>query len=144
MSKKFKLFVTISILLNFIFLGLVFGRVFHHFNKKPHGHFINYKIIRFLDKTSLSEAQKQSFKARFEDSVPKFDVKDEGEEELVKILTAKNFDAVAFARQIEKRHNHFESNRKEMTQAMIDLAKNLNIEERKKLSKILSDKKRHP
>lgn len=140
MSKKLKLFILISVILNVILIGIIAGYSFQHFGLKR-----GDEIISLLDNSSLPEEKRNSLKKKLREVLPnenKRKNKQEWRDETLAILTAKEFDIDAYRAQLEKRHAERSQNKNNQIEIMTELVSQLNQDERKKLAKIFRKNRR--
>jgi len=134
MSKKLKLFILTSVILNVIFIGIIAGYSYQYFTVKR-----GDKIISLIDNSSLPEEKRNSFKNRFRDIFPNENRKKDKQkwrDETLDILTAKELDVDAYRTQLEKMLIKRSQNKKNRVEIMVELASELNQDERKALAKI--------
>ncbi|TFH09805.1 MAG: periplasmic heavy metal sensor [Nitrosomonadales bacterium] len=134
MSKKLKLFILISVILNVIQIGVIAGYSYQHFGIKRVD-----KIIALLDNSSLPEEKRNSFKEKLRDILPsenKRKDKQKWRDETLAILTAKELDVDAYRTQLENRLVKRSQNKKDRVEIMVEIASQLNQDERKALAKI--------
>ena len=136
MTKKIKLILLISFILNVILIGVIAGHSYKKFNKHP-----RHKIASFIDKTSLSTTQKEALKADFDKGfMRKKDRKSMMKsihEELYHIMIAESFEPELYRKTIHKISNHHHQNQNNSFEIVIKIAENLDSKERKNLAKIL-------
>jgi len=90
MSKKLKLFVLISVILNVTFLGIIAGYGYHHSEVKR-----GDKIIALLDRSSLSKDKINDLKEKFQNVFPNKN-RQKWRDETLAILTAEELDVGAY------------------------------------------------
>lgn len=143
MSKKFKIFIILSVILNIVLIGIVGGHAYRRFCTDKPKHNIE-RMNNFIDSTSLSVEQQDELKKQFKESVPpKLHNRKKHKSELDKILSAEEFDADKFKATVDQHHNSYGERKEAMANFIINLATQLNQEERKKLAKTLRRKGRH-
>lgn len=134
MSKKLKLFILLSVILNVILIGVIAGYSFQHFGLER-----GDKIISLLDNSSLPEEKRNNLKKKLQGVLPnenKRKNKQKWRDETLAILTAKEFDVHAYRTQLEKKRVKRSQNKKNQIEIMIELVSQLNQDERKELAKI--------
>lgn len=142
MSKGLKVIFIISILLNFLFIGLTIG----HFSKRA-----AYwgKMRAEIHETigSLPEEKQQMIFGTMNELKRKTrGTKREVEKtrrELIETLTAENFDPVRFEEEARELHNLLGVLTMEMAYTVSELAQNLDREEREALSAFIEEMRRH-
>ncbi|PTN09127.1 periplasmic heavy metal sensor [Nitrosomonas aestuarii] len=140
MSKKLKLFILISVILNVILIGIIAGYSFQHFGLER-----GDEIISLLDNSSLPEEKRNSLKKKLRDVLPnenKRKDKQEWRDKTLAILTAKEFDVDAYRAQLEKRRVERSQNKNDQIEIMTELVSQLNQDERKELAKIFRKNRR--
>jgi uncharacterized membrane protein len=139
MSRKLKLFVLISVILNVTLIGIIAGYGYHHFGVKR-----GDKIIALLDRSSLSEDKRNSFKEKLQNIFPnenKRKNRQKWRDETLAILTAEELDVSAYRAQLEKMIVRRNQNKREQVETMVEIASHLNQSERKDLAEIFSRKR---
>jgi len=139
MSKKLKLFVLISVILNVTLIGIIAGYSYQHFSVKR-----GDKIIALLDHSSLSEDKRNSFKEKLQNifhNKNKRKNKQKWRDETLAILTAEKFDVDAYRAQLEKMITRRNQNKRERVEILVEIASQLNQSERKDLAEIFRRKR---
>lgn len=135
MSKKLKLFVLASVILNIVLTGIVAGHMAHRF-----GHWHDDKMLRFIEKTELSEIKKTAYKEKLQQALSEKKYRNSGRQEHEKamaILTTKTFDADLFRARLEHIFEKQDQHKKQMIDVIVELASELNQQDRKALAEIL-------
>ncbi len=142
MSKKLKALFIISILLNFLFIGILIG----HFSKRA--------AMREIVKADMTETighlpeDKQELilssmkKLRDETRGTKMKT-DRARKELMAVLTAAEFDPEKFDKESVELHELFGVLTRDMASTVVELAVNLDREERKALAAFIEKAHRH-
>lgn len=136
MNKRIKLIFLASFILNVILIGIIAGHSYKRLHKHP-----KHKIASFIDKTSLSNEEKDLLKGEFEANFThKKDHKlmmKSIHEELYKIMIAESFEVKKYRDTIYKISNHHHQKQNNSFEMVIKIADNLNLKERRDLAKIL-------
>ena len=130
----------ISVALNVIFVGFVLGKGFrcHRLWTKQAS---NMDMVELLDRSSIPEARQAVLKEKLRDVLPnpeKREVKRRLYGKASEILTAEEFDADAYRAQLNKMFAYRSYNREKGVEVIIEIASELNQEERKALEEIFS------
>ena len=142
MSKKMKILIFSSLLLNVLLVGVVIGDVSHRFHIE---HFVRKSVEEFASKLPGDKA------ALFVETVERIHLNNRDEynqirkarEEAMKLLSADEFDEAAYRLQVEKIHELRSLMKRRLADATIELAKQFSQEERKALSQHLRHFSRH-
>lgn len=139
MSRKIKLFILVSVLLNIILIGIIAGHSYHRYGMK-HGERLAGEVAELLDRSSIAEEQREVLKQSFRNATSRPEKTEDmkrAQEEALTVLTAEKFDKAAFRKKIEKNHQNFGKRRQQITDAIVNIASNLNQDERKELAELL-------
>lgn len=142
MSKKMKILIFSSLLLNVLLAGVVIGDVSHRFHKE---YFVRKSVQEFASKLPEDKA------ALFLETVERVHLNNrdaynqirEARKEAMKLLSAPEFDEAAYRLQIEKIHKLRHLMKSRLADATIELAKQFSHEERKALAQHLRQFSRH-
>lgn len=140
MSKKLKLFILASIILNIVLIGIVAGHSYHRY-----GMHRDNQIITLLDKSSIALEKQQVIRKKLKDSFhnkKQHTEKKKWREETIAILTAEELDIVAYRKQLEQMVAKHHDNKKQRIEAIISLVSELSQEERVNLAKIFKKSRR--
>jgi len=133
MSKKMKIILAISVLLNMLFIGLVIGHMTHR--HKP-GEFMRRRTMRLA--RTLSPEKRTLFMGTLEkvyrDNEGIHEKIREGRKRIVSILSAPDFDENAYQEEVEKIHRLRGMMMQRLADATKELAKKFTPEERKALA----------
>ncbi len=138
MNRKIKVFIIISVMLNVLFIGLFFGSTLKHKgfgHEKPMAAILSKAQIP-ADRSSLIEKQINSI---FENGRGSRKEMEEMRGIAFNILAAENFDDVAYQAQMDKMFDMRNQQRKNMSEEIKNLAKQLDQKERLALAEILRD-----
>ena len=132
MTKKLRLFILMSVILNFILIGVIMGHSYNRYGMRRVD-----MVIDFLDKSSIPEAQRIALKGKFKhiyynDKVQK--QKQQWRKEIRAVMTAEEFDAEAYRIKLEEMTTRRNEKKQKMSAVMIEMASQLNLEERKALA----------
>ena len=142
MSKRIKIIFIVSILLNVLFIGIMIG----HFSKRA--------AMRETMKADMKETiahlpeEKQelilSAMKKLRGNTRGTKVKaDRARKELVETLTAPQFDPERFDNEVEEMHELFGVLTRSMASTVVELAKQLNREEREALAAFIEKARSH-
>ena len=142
MSKKMKILIFSSLLLNVLLVGVVIGDVTHRFHLE---HFVRKSVKEFASKLPADKA------ALFLETVERVHPNNrdaynqirEARKEAMKILSAPEFDEAAYRLQIEKIHELRNLMKRRLADATIELARQFSQEERRALAQHLRHSPRH-
>jgi uncharacterized membrane protein len=142
MSKKMKILIFSSLLINVLLAGVVIGDVSHRFHKE---YFVQKSVQEFASKLPADKA------ALFLETVERVHMNNrdaynqirEARKEAIKFLSAPEFDEAAYRLQVEKIHELGSLMKRRLADATIELAKQFNQEERKALAQHLRHFPRH-
>ena len=142
MSKKMKILIFSSLLLNVLLVGVVIGDVSHRFNKE---HFVRKSVQEFASKLPEDKA------ALFLETVERVHLNNrdaynqlrEARKEAMKLLSAPEFDEAAYRLQIEKIHELRSLMKRRLADATIELARQFSQAERSALAQHLRHFPRH-
>ena len=141
MSKKMKILIFSSLLLNVLLIGVVIGDVSHRFHIEP---FVRKSVKEFASKLPEDKA------ALFLETVERVHLNNrdaynqlrEARKEAMKFLSAPEFDEAAYRLQIEKIHELRSLMKRRLAGATIELARQFSQKERRALSQHLRHFKR--
>ncbi|MBC8431601.1 MAG: periplasmic heavy metal sensor [Desulfobacterales bacterium] len=141
MSKKMKILIFSSLLLNVLLVGVVIGDVTHRFHIE---HFVRKPVKEFASKLPEDKA------ALFLETVERVHLNNrdaynqlrEARKEAMKFLSAPEFDEAAYRLQIEKIHELRSLMKRRLAGATIELARQFSQKERRALSQHLRHFKR--
>ena len=142
MSKKMKILIFISLLLNVLLVGFFIGEVSHRFHKE---YFVRKSVKEFASELPEDKA------ALFLETVESVDLNNrdaynqirEAKKEAMKFLSAPEFDEAAYRVQIEKTHELHSLIKGRLADATIELARQFSQEERRALAQHLRHFPRH-
>jgi uncharacterized membrane protein len=142
MSKKIKILIFSSLLLNVLLAGVVIGDMSHRFHKE---YFVRKSVKEFASKLSADKA------ALFLETVERVHLNNqdaynqirEARKEAMRLLSAPEFDESAYRLQVEKIHELRSLMKRRLANATIELAKQFNQKERKALAQHLRHFSRH-
>ncbi len=142
MSKKMKILIFSSLLLNVLLVGVVIGDMSHRFHIE---HFVRKSVKEFASKLPEDKA------ALFLETVERVHLNNrdaynqlrEARKEAMKFLSAPEFDEAAYRLQIEKIHELRSLMKRRLADATIELARQFSQKERRALSQHLRHFKRH-
>jgi uncharacterized membrane protein len=142
MSKKVKILIFSSLLLNVLLAGIIIGDVSHRFHKE---YFVRKTVKEFASKLPGDKA------ALFLETVKRVHLNNQDEyneirearKEAMKLLSAPEFDESAYRLQIEKIDNLRSLMKRRLADATIELARQFNQEERSALAQHLRRFSRH-
>ena len=142
MSKKMKILIFSSLLLNVLLAGVVIGDVSHRFHKE---YFVRKSVQEFASKLPEDKA------ALFLETVERvhltnrdaYDQIREARKEAMKLLSEPEFDEAAYRLQVEKIHELRSLMKRRLADATIELARQFSQAERKALAQHLRHFPRH-
>jgi uncharacterized membrane protein len=142
MTKKVKILIFSSLLLNVLLAGVIIGDVSHRFHKE---YFVRKFVKEFASKLPENKA------ALFLETVKRVHLNNqdaynevrEARNEAMKILSAPKFDESAYRLQVEKIHMLRSLMKRRLADATIELARQFNQEERSALAQHLRRFSRH-
>jgi len=142
MSKKMKILIFSSLLLNVLLVGVVIGDVSQRFHTEP---FVRKSVKEFAsklpaDKAALFLATVERVHLNNRDA---YNQLREARKEAMKFLSAPEFDEAAYRLQIEKIHELRSLMKRRLAGATIELARQFSQKERRALSQHLRHFKRH-
>ena len=142
MSKKMKILIFSSLLLNVLLTGVVIGDVSHRFHKE---YFVRKSVEEFAsklpgDKAALLLETVERVHLNNRDAYNQIR---ETREEAMKLLSADEFDEAAYRLQVEKIHKLRSLMKRRLADATIELAKQFSQEERRALAQHLRHFSRH-
>lgn len=140
MSKRIKLFILASVVLNLIFMGMFAGHAYRRYGIQREG-----QIIALLDKSSIDKAQRDALREKLVKNMPgkdKWKDKKKWREDTIAILTAKDFDVAAYRNQLELMLQDQQSEKRQKVEVIIELASKLNQQERMALADIFRRSRR--
>ncbi len=142
MSKKMKIMIFSSLLLNVLLVGVVIGDVSHRFHVE---HFGQKSVQEFASK--LPEDKAMLFLETVErvhlNNRDAYNQLREARKEAMKFLSAPEFDEAAYRLQIEKIHELRSLMKRRLADTTIELARQFSQKERRALSQHLRNFKRH-
>lgn len=141
MSKKLKLLLLTSIILNIIFIGIIAG---HSYRRYYTHHHRSDAIITLLDKASINEEKRLDLKEKLQKHFqrpPSHKERKKWEAATTAILTAQQFDANAYRKQLEMLPDIHEKRKEKRIDVMVELASSLNHQERVELAEIFRKRK---
>lgn len=128
MSKKFKIILTVSVLLNLVLIGVASGHVYKHWSSHPW-----HQVKKDLSPEARNIAGR-TFQSAFREIRPLGDKARKARAEIVKILSAQEFDEAAFDKATAKMLSIRGDMKALKIQAMKDAAMKLSVEDRRKLA----------
>ena len=134
MSRTVRLFILLSVVLNVVLIGFTAGRGCNRHEIKRGDH-----IIELLDRSSLPEARRAELKEKLRAALPDAErkkAKRQLREEAIAILEAEHFDAAAYRESMNKMLVERQRHKQRIVEVMVEIASELNQEERKALAKI--------
>jgi uncharacterized membrane protein len=142
MSKKIKILIFSSLLLNVLLAGVVIGDVSHRFHKE---YFVRKSVKEFASKLPGDKA------ALFLETVKRVHLNNqdaynqirEARKEAMKLLSASEFDEAAYRLQVEKIHELRSLMKRRLADATIELARQFSQKERSALAQHLKHFTRH-
>jgi len=143
MSKKIKILIFSSLLLNVLLAGVVIGDASHRFHKE---YFVRKSMKEFASKLPGDKA------ALFLETVKRVHLNNrdaynqirEARKEAMKLLSAPEFDEAAYRLQVEKIHELRSLMKRRLADATIELARQFSQKERSALAQHLKNFARHP
>jgi len=142
MSKKMKVLIFSSLLLNVLLIGVVIGDVTHRFHIE---HFVRKSVQEFASKLPEDKAALllETVGRVHLNNRDEYNQLREARKEAMKLLSATEFDEAAYRLQIEKIHELRSLMKQRLADATIELAKQFSQEERRSLAQHLRHFKRH-
>ena len=134
MSRTVRLFILLSVVLNVVLIGFTAGRGCNRHEIKRGDH-----IIELLDRSSLPEARRAELKEKLGAALPsaeRREAKRQLREEAIAILEAEHFDAAVYRESMNKMLVERQRHKQRIVEVMVEIASELNQEERKALAKI--------
>ena len=136
MSSRLKLLILISLALNVVFIGFILGR-----SSRCHRVWTKRTpdVMELLDRSSIPEARQAVLKEKLRAVFPneeKRRAKLRWYRKTGEILKAEEFDADAYRAQLDKMFAYRARNRQERVEVIIEIASELNQEEREELAEI--------
>ena len=134
MSRTVRLFILLSVVLNVVLIGFTAGRGCNRHEIKRGDH-----IIELLDRSSLPEVRRAELKEKLGAALPSAErrkAKRQLHREAVAVLEAEEFDAAAYRAHLDKMLVDRDRHKQRMVEVMVEIASELNQEERKALAKI--------
>ena len=142
MSKKMKILIFSSLLLNVLLVGVFIGDVSHRFHKE---YFVRKSVKEFA--SELPEDKAALFLKMMErvhvNNRDEYNQIREAKKEAMKLLSAPEFDEPAYRVQIEKIHELRSLMKRRLADATIELARQFSQEERRALAQYLRHFPRH-
>jgi uncharacterized membrane protein len=143
MSKKMKILIIGSLLLNVLFVGVFLGDMTHRFRIKPpmgkHGR----ELASQLPEDKAAFILKTVEKVQFDNRDVRKQIR-EARKRAMKIMTAHHFDEDAYKIQLDKLHELRGLMMRRLANVTIELATQFNQQERKVLAKYLRRTSRPP
>ena len=142
MSKKMKVLIFSSLLLNVLLIGVVIGDVTHRFQIE---HFVRKSVQEFASKLPEDKAALllETVERVHLNNRDAYNQLREARKEAMKRLSAPEFDEAAYRLQVEKIHELRSLMKRRLADATIELAKQFSQEERRTLAQHLRHFKRH-
>lgn len=142
MSKKMKILIFSSLLLNVLLIGIVIGDMSHRFHKE---YFVRQSVQEFASKLPKDKATLflETVERVHMNNRDAYDQVREARKEAMRLLSASEFDEPAYRLQIEKIHGLRSLMKRRLADATIELARQFNHEERKALAQHLKNFLRH-
>jgi len=142
MSKKMKVLIFSSLLLNVLLVGVVIGDMTHRFHIE---HFVRKSVQEFGSKLPEDKA------ALFLETVERVHLNNQDEynqlrearKEAIELLSAPEFDEAAYRLHVENIHELRSLMKRRLADATIELARQFSQEERRTLAQHLRHFKRH-
>jgi len=142
MSKKIKVLIFSSLLLNVLLVGVIIGDVSHRFHKE---YFVEKSVKAFASK--LPEGKAALFLKTVErvhlNNRDTYEQMREARKEAMTLLSEPEFDEAAYRVQVEKIHGLRSLMKRRLAEATIELARQFSQEERKALAQHLRHFPRH-
>ena len=142
MSKKMKILIFSSLLLNVLLVGVVIGDVSHRFHKE---FFVRKSVEDFASKLPEDKGALflETVQRVYLNNRDEYNQLREARKEAIKLLSAPEFDEAAYRLQVEKIHKLRSLMKWRLADATIELAKQFSQEERKALAQHLRHFSRH-
>ena len=142
MSKKMKILIFSSLLLNVLLAGVVIGDMSHRFHKE---YFVRKSVKEFALKLPADKAALflETVERVHLDNQDAYNQIREARKEAMRLLSAPEFDESAYRLQVEKIHELRSLMKQRLADATIELAKQFNQKERKALAQHLRYFSRH-
>jgi uncharacterized membrane protein len=142
MSKKMKILIFSSLLLNVLLAGVVIGDMSHRFHKE---YFVRKSVKEFALKLPADKAALflETVERVHLDNQDAYNQIREARKEAMRLLSAPEFDESAYRLQVEKIHELRSLMKRRLADATIELAKQFNQKERKALAQHLRHFSRH-
>jgi len=142
MSKKMKILIFSSLLLNVLLAGVIIGDVSHRFHKE---YFVRKSVKEFASKLPGDKAALflETVKRVHLDNRDAYNQIREARKEAMKLLSAPEFDEAAYRLQVEKIHELRSIMKQRLADATIDLARQFSQKERSALAQHLKRFSRH-
>jgi uncharacterized membrane protein len=142
MSKKIKILMFSSLLLNVLLAGVVIGDMSHRFHKE---YFVRKSVKEFASKLPADKAALflKTVERVHQNNRDEYNQIREARKEAMKRLSAPEFDEANYRLQIEKIHELRSLMKRRLADATIELAKQFNQKERKALAQHLRHFSRH-
>ena len=134
MSRTVRLFILLSVVLNMVLIGFTAGRGCNRHEIKR-----GDQIVALLDRSSLPEARRAKLKEKLRSALPGAErkkAKRQSHEKSTAILEAEEFDATAYRTHLDKMLVDRGRHKQQMAEVMVEIASELNQEERKALAKM--------
>ena len=148
MTKKIKIILAASLILNVVFIGFAAGHKFRHGDHK-HGRAAIYahKLGEIVADSDLPEAQKDEFIDRLKalhlkNSKGRFGYRQTWRDDMQAVLEAPIFDAQAFRALLENRFQFFTEKQSETINVMVDIVSALSPQDRAEIAEELSGRHR--
>jgi uncharacterized membrane protein len=142
MSKKIKILIFSSLLLNVLLAGVVIGDVSHRFHKE---YFVRKSVKEFASKLPADKAALflKTVERVHQNNRDEYNQIREARKEAMKRLSAPEFDEANYRLQIEKIHELRSLMKRRLADATIELAKQFSQKERSALAQHLRRFSRH-
>lgn len=134
MSRRLKLFIAASFILNIALIGVIAGHGYHRYGVKR-----GDQLMALLDRSSIVEEKRHLIKEKLKDNFHNEDEwkgKEEWRSTTRAILTAEKFDADAYRAQLNKMVSRRNANKQNRVDIIVEIASNLDQNERIALADI--------
>ena len=135
MRNPVRLLVLLLVVLGVVLIGFAVGRGCDHHKVKR-----GERIITLLDESSLPEARRAELKEKLRTALPDAERKKAKRQlsgEVIAILEAEQFDAEAYRENLDKMFLERQRQKRRVLEVIVEIASELNWEERKALADIL-------
>ena len=140
MNKKIKLFILLSVIMNLVCIGIFLGHGMQRYGVKR-----GDQIIELIDHSSIPEARQQELIWELKQVLPppKHDIQNNPfHRKLQSAMTADPFDKEAYREALSNMLNDRHDHKMQMSNVMVEIAAELNLQERKKLAAIFQKAKK--